>query len=252
MRKLDNILAGYDITKCCAIAVEEAVKDGDTVSFDFNGQEIVVRPGDDGAVIAQNYLDECQRRHEEWLKTPKGIEYTEEVKAYEREMAKLDDKPAITEKDKDIISQWYVDTKEVRNTDDLKRFVDHLMNDYRHDYGTVCHALSASAVAACWAADGHAQGGITGFQAGVVMWEFMRNWNGIKFPSKLLQYKDMLYPQHEEKFEKTINKETWEWLKKEAVDKIITAKDGMVHPHVFAHWKSIVAGIVPFGYMVKD
>ena len=36
------------------------------------------------------------------------------------------------------------------------------------DYGTVCHAIALSAVART------AQGGITGFQAGAVMWEFIK------------------------------------------------------------------------------
>ena len=45
------------------------------------------------------------------------------------------------------------------------------------DYGTVCHAIALSAVATAWAANKTAQGGITGFQAGAVMWEFIKNWS---------------------------------------------------------------------------
>lgn len=45
-----------------------------------------------------------------------------------------------------------------------------------HDYGTICVAIGAIAAAAARAADRSPNGGITGFQAGAVFWEFTRAW----------------------------------------------------------------------------
>lgn len=151
----------------------------------------------------------------------------------------------ITEKDK-VHEQWYKDAKHV-TIENLEDFVSDLANDYNHDYGTICHALAAAACAAAWAMNSSPTGGITGFQAGAVMWEFMKGWNGIEAPARLLQMKDMLYPQYESKFN-TIGQETWDWLQETAKEELETQKGVDT---VRAHWQSIVDGNVPFGYRVK-
>lgn len=133
----------------------------------------------------------------------------------------------------------------------LPEFIKHLLNDYYHDYGTVCHAIAACALGAAWA--GASAEGITGFQAGFVMWDFIRRWN---FPNnesglRILDYDNMLYPQYRYKFEKTIDHERWEKLQ-EMARKNLEEKGEAVHPDVKAHWESIVAGNVPFGYVVRE
>jgi hypothetical protein len=64
----------------------------------------------------------------------------------------------------------------------------------------------------------------------------------------------MLYPQYDNKFEKTITPYICEAIQKAAKEQL--AEDGThgyyAHPNVRAHWESIVAGNVPFGYSVKD
>lgn len=123
----------------------------------------------------------------------------------------------------------------------------------------ICKAIGACAIAAAWAANASpgSRGGITGFQAGAVMWEFIRHWNRTnnKTGMCLIDYDDMLYPQYENRFSKTITKDLMESLVKEAKKHIAEYESNpksMVHPDVLAHWKKIAQGIPPFGYKVVD
>lgn len=157
----------------------------------------------------------------------------------------------ITEKDTDIINKWFEDASK-QTMETLPSFMAHVMCDYRHDYGTVCRAIAACAVAAAWAANDTPQGGITGFQAGAVMWGFIRAWNyrHNKAGLKITDYDDMLYPQYEEKFEKSISERVMCNLQEEAI-KRLKDRDNM-HPTVIAHMESIAAGNPPFGYKITD
>jgi hypothetical protein len=148
--------------------------------------------------------------------------------------------------------EWFKEARK-QTLETLPKFIDHVMNDYVHDYGTVCHAISACAIAAAWAANEckGACGGITGFQASFVMWDFVKQWSYTdnKTALKILDYDKMLFPQYEDNFQKTMQKATWEVIQAEAKKKLESAKSA--HPDVVAHWKSIVAGNVPFGYTVE-
>ena len=125
---------------------------------------------------------------------------------------------SITEK-MNVHKKWYKKARKM-SMDKLPEFINHLMNDYRHDYGTICHALTSGAIATMWAMDKKA--GITGFQASCIMWEFIQNWMSEykDKPLQLLNYENLLYPQYEDKFSKTISQSTWDWLRKEARKKI--------------------------------
>ena len=149
--------------------------------------------------------------------------------------------------------QWFAEAAK-QTPETLMEFFNHVMNDYAHDYGTICHAVAACAIAAAWAAnkaDG-AQGGITGFQAGFVMWDFIKRWEytNNKSGMRIVDFDNMLYPQFEHKFDKTISKRVWESLQEQAKANLLArdyAADG-----VRRHWQSIVDGHVPFGYTVSD
>lgn len=144
--------------------------------------------------------------------------------------------------------QWYVDAKSV-TTETLPEFVRHLTEDFEHDYGTICHAVAACALAAAQAVNKSSQGGITGFQSGAIMWEFIQEWQHLRDkPMRLIQYEDMLYPQYEDKFW-TINPETWKHLQ-ETAQKRLAEADDPVHEDVRKHWQTVADGIVPFGYTV--
>ena len=165
----------------------------------------------------------------------------------------------VTEADKEELVGWLKEAND-QTVDSLPTFLNHLQNDYSHDYGTICHAMVAAAMSAIKIIDSGPQGGITGFQAGAVMWMFIREWMQDNSPMKMVKYRDMLYPQSEDKFAKTISKSAWEWIQTEAnkniaeavQHKLKTGDDPMVHADVLAHWKSIINGDVPFGFTVKE
>jgi hypothetical protein len=143
---------------------------------------------------------------------------------------------------------WYDEAKGM-TLEELPSFLDRLQNFYTHDYGTICHAIAASAIATAWAMNKGPQGGITGFQAGAVMWEFIRHWGNLRGPITMMTYEDMLYPQFEHKY-KTISQNTFDWMQEQA--KNLLAEDAHASREVRKHWQSIVNGVVPFGYTIED
>ena len=161
------------------------------------------------------------------------------------------EKKAITE-DMGLQNEWYKRAKSMK-PEDFPGFFREMTEDYIHDYGTVCHAMAAVGLAAMFAfnnSDG-TRGGITGFQAGCVMWEVIRymNYENNKCGLRLLDMDDLLYPQYEHKFT-AISKDTWDAVKKEAQKRLL--ERGAAHPDVVAHWESIVNGKVPFGLRIED
>ena len=152
-----------------------------------------------------------------------------------------------------VHKEWYKKAREVKNTDDLVAFIKSLMDGNQHDYGTICHAVASSALAAavCVNRD-EEQGGITDFQANAVMWEFIRAWLREDGPMRLVQYEKMLYPRYGGEFEKTMRRSTWEFLQNKAKEMLSEHHEG-VHPEVLtAHWQSIIDGKIPFGYTISD
>ena len=156
---------------------------------------------------------------------------------------------AITE-EMHLEKEWYKEAVE-QTMDTLNSFINHIMNDYEHDYGTACHAFAACALATIHACNKAKQGGITMFQASMVMWDIVRQllYPNNKCGLRMIDYDDMLYPQYDFKFDKTINTHVFNTLQNEA--KKLLEKDS-AHPVVKAHWQSIVDGVVPFGYKIKD
>lgn len=145
--------------------------------------------------------------------------------------------------------EWFKKAHEVKSIDDIVSLAKELFEETQHDYGTVCHAVAALALAGAWY--GCQKEGITGFQAGFVMWDFIREWefSSNKTGLRLTDFDDMLYPQNESKFEKTISKSTWKALQEEAAKML---KENFAVPAVKTHWQSIVDGKVPFGYKIKE
>jgi hypothetical protein len=150
-----------------------------------------------------------------------------------------------------IHKEWMKEAEQMTK-ENLLPFIEKLLTKYEHDYGTICHATAAAAIAAAWSvARDKEQGGITGFQAGAVMWEMIRGWGTFgDGPKKMMLYKNMLFPQYEYAFEKTIDKDTWEYLQKEA-RVLLSEKNELCSKSVLLHWQSIADGVVPFGYKVE-
>jgi hypothetical protein len=150
-----------------------------------------------------------------------------------------------------IQSDWYKEAKNI-TAEALPTFIKHLTEDYGHDYGTICHALAAAAIAGVYAIENSPTGGITGFQAGAVMWEFILHWmyeSSKDNPRRLLDYEKMLYPQYAHEFTQ-ISKETWNWLQERA-QKQLNEHEAMC-PAVKEHMERIVSGTVPFGFTLEE
>lgn len=163
--------------------------------------------------------------------------------------------------------EWYEEAKK-QTLETLPAFISHVMNDYEHDYGTVCHAIAACALAATYAANEQPQGGVTGFQAGYVMAQYMKNWmySDLKTTLRIVDFDKMLYPQYKDYFDKLISKETFDSIQEEARKNIAEVEGQkktldesgemrnavLVHPDVLEHWKSIADGNIPFGYKLKE
>jgi len=164
-------------------------------------------------------------------------------------MKKLDES---TKETQELIELWRAEAREM-TLEKLPEFLERITTQYEHDYGTICHAISIGGIAAMWAVNHSEQGGITGFQAGAITWENIMNWNSSYKgkPLKLIDYSRMIYPQHEEEFDKTITPETWEFLEKEAKFLLKEHSEEHTNKDVVSHWQKIVSGIVPFGYAVK-
>lgn len=161
------------------------------------------------------------------------------------------DKIPITEK-MHLEKEWFADAKK-QTIETLPNFMNHVLNDYCHDYGTICHAITACSIAAAWAVDNSEHGGITGFQASCVMWEFVRQWSypNNKCGLKIIDFDNMLYPQYEVEFiEQEIPKEVWKSLQEQAKELLETKT--VASDWVIRHWQGITKGIVPFGYTVKN
>ena len=142
--------------------------------------------------------------------------------------------------------------KESRQTiETLPAFMEEVMS-MDHTYESIVTAIAMCAVAAAWAANNHPNGGITGWQASFVMWEFVGHWMNKQDSAgmKLVDFDDMLYPQYNYKFnDRTISASTFEALQEKAKNLLETSK--YASKEVKAHWKSIVAGTVPFGWEIR-
>lgn len=147
--------------------------------------------------------------------------------------------------------EWFEEAKNVKSIEELSSFVDKMLNSYEHDYGTVCQAIAACSVACSWLG-AHIEG-ISSFQAGFVMWYYIRNWTktGNECGLRLVDYDEFLYPQYEDKYDKVIGELSWKAIQKKARE-LLDKDDGYACPEVRQHWESIVNGVVPFGYKVKD
>ncbi len=156
----------------------------------------------------------------------------------------------ITEKE-GIHKAWPAEARAVRTIEEFVAFHDKIMNGYAHDYGTICHAIAAVSLAgACLADHDKVNGGITGYQAGAIMWEWLAGWGtGPKKVGRMLDYEQMLYPVYEHKFNQ-LSWSTWKFLQEEAAKSLADPELAHAAQQVKDHWQSIVDGKVPFGYTV--
>lgn len=147
------------------------------------------------------------------------------------------------ETDSELIEAWWADAKGCRSVEDAAALAHRLITDYRHDYGTICHAIGAASYAMAEAMNASPSGHITGFQAGAVQWMWLRHWNQWDdAPRRLIEYGNLLYPADDHTFTE-ISPETADWLIAKAEANLIASPDA--HPNVIARWRDIAAGRFP-------
>ena len=119
--------------------------------------------------------------------------------------------------------KWCEEAKAVKTVAHLAVFVTRMRDGYQHDYGTICHAAAASAIAAANCVDAGPAGGITGFQASAIFWEFTKAWGCFSSdgPKKMVMFENLLYPQYDHDFAGCpVTRSTKAWLVQEANKKL--------------------------------
>ena len=152
----------------------------------------------------------------------------------------------------DIRDELREKRKNIETFEDLTAFLKDVEDRYNVGYGSAPRAIAQATAAVAWYLA--SKFGITGFQAGFVMWDFIRDWmyTNNKCGLKIIDYDNMLYPQYGDRFEKIITDDTWNGLQEQAKKNLDEYENGRsAHPEVVAHWKSIVDGTIPFDYRLK-
>lgn len=146
---------------------------------------------------------------------------------------------------------WYEEARK-QTTETLSEFIKKLCTQ-NHDYNTICYACAAGALASAYAINKSSKGGITGFQAQAIMWEFLAEWlYEQNKPLKLVRYENLLYPQYAGEFQNKISKEAGDWLKEKAISLLKEEEDNKyLDPKVREHWEHIANGELPFGFTIK-
>lgn len=152
----------------------------------------------------------------------------------------------------ELYAEWMSKARLVTR-DTLMTFINAIMDGYEHSYESYVYACTA-----CTVATTHACGeDLSGFQAGMIAkmyplyFFYVDNRSGIS----LHNYDLMLYPQYEYLFQKKISPKTWAALQnlaEENYKKATEDENFNVSSKVLAHWKSIIDGKIPFGYVLWD
>lgn len=145
--------------------------------------------------------------------------------------------------------KWKDEADAIKTPEELATFVHHLTDDYIHDYGTICHAISAACRAAYHVVNASPQGGITGFQASCIGWDMVNLFMGkCEGGRRIVKFENLLYPQCHSQFTQ-VSQETADWLIKEAKRRLEDNKTAP--PEVLGHWKAIAEGNLPFGFTIE-
>ena len=139
----------------------------------------------------------------------------------------------------------------IKTFDELVEFLKDVKENYNSGYGEAPRAMAQASLAVAYYLS--SEFGITGFQAGFVMWDFIQDWlyTGNKCGLKIVDYDNMLYPQYYDKFDKYISPETFEALQKRAKE-LIDENGQHACSAVVNHWNQIIGGSIPFGYHLKN
>lgn len=151
--------------------------------------------------------------------------------------------------EKEYKEMVYDKASKVKNKKELNNLLDEII-EYGHDYGSIVYGCMAAMKAAFNVVERSPNGGITGFQAGCIGWECVHEFMMTKPPCKLIDYNNMLYPQYQDKFEKTISQTTWDALQKKAGENLNEKRSAS--DNIVAHWQSVRDGKIPFGFTISQ
>ncbi len=84
-----EVSPGNNINSACDEAVKMAKLELCNVEFDFNDQNITATPDSDPAALAKHFMDECARRHAEYVASP---EYKRQQEKYDRKQRERENK----------------------------------------------------------------------------------------------------------------------------------------------------------------
>ncbi len=76
-----EVYAGNTIYSACEEAVTLAQRELCNVEFEFNDQKLTATPETDPKALAKHFMDECERRHAEYIPS---LEYKRQQEEYER------------------------------------------------------------------------------------------------------------------------------------------------------------------------
>ena len=168
---------------------------------------------------------------------------------------KLFGRIALEEKrDAEIWKKWYEEARRCRLDDgSLLKFMKRLVGKYEHDYGTIVHAMTAAAIAGAYAVEKSPQGGITGFQHGCFIMEFLaeERFRNNKFGFFLRDVDDILYPQYQELFCKLqIPRKQADRISQEA--RVRLAEKDAAAPSVRDWWQRLADGNFPEWVEIRE
>ena len=156
----------------------------------------------------------------------------------------------VDNEDTETTKAWLKEAEEVKDFQALMEFIRKLQTEYKHGYNSSAYAGVAAMMATFHTMNSEL--GYTGFQAGYMGMLVLRK---LAFsedsPLRVIDFEKMLYPQYDRYFtDRTINAETWKWLRKEA-EKNLEKNSPHAHQDVVEHQKAIVDGKIPFGYVLE-
>lgn len=155
---------------------------------------------------------------------------------------------------KTLVDLWKWQADRVKTPEQLAKFITKLSRR-KHNYASIIHACYTAMLGALRVMDHGPQGGITGFQAGLLGWLLTDKFLNHPMPGspmRLIKFSDMLFPQHKKDFAKYITPKQWKWVQQETRKLMRETRRGRVHTKVMEHWQSILSGKVPFGYRVRE
>lgn len=79
MKKYEPMV-GDSIQETCRVLVDMANGSGEPASASFNEVEVVANPGDNASALVEQFHNECNRRHEEYVNSPEYKKRQEQAK----------------------------------------------------------------------------------------------------------------------------------------------------------------------------